>query len=249
MLNRPILVCAIGLFSLSLAGCRTQALPPNDTQSVEAVTTAYQAFAEGDCATVESLTNEDILETWEFNEMRHSMLLLGGFCKEMDGDLDAARAIYRQLVVEAPSSFAADDAAERIRVLKIAETDPTYASRGKAAQDLLDHSKPNRTPLDRVPARFPPMAKATGISGFSIIEFGVTATGETENPVVVDSRPPLLFDGASIRAIRRWQYQRESRADPDHRQLIRLRFEPDGKTRSVEEGERTSRVPRVKKTN
>ncbi len=234
MSNRWILFCTIALGTLSISGCRTQAITPNEARTAEVVVSAYQAFAEGDCETVESLTNEETLDPWDFDERRHSMLLLNGFCDEIHGDLDAARDIYRRLVVEAPSSFAADDAAERIRVLKVSESDPTYARRTKEAQDRIDPSKPSRTPVDRVSVKFPPMASAAGIVGFSIVEFGVTKRGETENPVVVDSSPPLLFDGASIRAIRRWQYKRESKVDPNHRQLIRLLFEPDGQTGSIE---------------
>jgi TonB family protein len=234
MLNRWILVFAIALGSISLAGCRPQALTPTDVHAVDTAKSAYRAFADGDCETVETLTNEDSLEPWEFNEMRHSMMLLGAFCDEIDGDIDAARDIYRRLVVEAPSSFAADDAAERIRVLKDSEADPTYARRGEAARDRIDPSKPGRTAIDRVPVKFPPLAGAAGIEGYSIVEFGVTKEGETENPVVVDASPPLIFDGASIRAIRRWQYRRESTIDPDHRQLIRLLFQPDGQTDLVE---------------
>jgi TonB family protein len=234
MLNRWILVFAIALGSISLAACRPQALTPSNVQSVETAKSAYRAFAEGDCQAVETLTNENSLEPWEFNEMRHSMLLLGGFCDELDGDIDAARDIYRRLVVEAPSSFAADDAAERIRVLKISEADPTYARRKEAARDRIDPSKSNRRAIDRVPVKFPPLAGIAGIEGYSIVEFGVTKKGETENPLVVDSSPPLVFDGASIRAIRRWQFMRASNADPEHRQLIRLLFQPGGQTDSVE---------------
>ena len=233
MLNRWIIVCAIALGTISLAACRPQTLTPSDVHTVETVTSAYQAFADRDCVTVELLTNLDSLEAWEFNEMRHSMLLLGGFCHDIDGDLEAARDIYGRLVIEAPSSFAADDAAERIRVLKISEADPNYARWMKAAKDRIDLSKPNRTPIDRVPVEFPPLAKAAGIEGFVIVEFGVTQRGETENAVVVDSSPPLLFDGASIRAVRRWQYMRESQIDPDHRQVIKLLFQPDGQTESM----------------
>jgi len=234
MLNRRIMICAIALSALSLSACRTATPAPSEFQAVENTTNAYQAFAKRDCTTVESLTGRDSLDAWAFNEMRHSMQLLHGFCRELAGDIEGARDVYRRLVVEAPASFAADDAAERIRVLKISEADPGYARWTEGARDRLDPSRPNRTPIDRVAVRFPPLARAAEIRGFTIVEFGVTERGETDTPIVVDSNPPLLFDGTSIRAIRRWQYESEPQVDPSHRQLIRLIFEPDGKMESMD---------------
>ena len=234
MLNRSITVFTLAAGCLALAACQTEILPPQELQAVETATSAYHAYERSDCATVEKLTDEDALDVWEFNEMRHSMKLLYGFCREIDGDVEAAQAIYRKLVLEAPASFAANDAAERIRVLKIEANDPSYALWAESARDRVDLSKLNRTPIDRVPVQFPPLAKATGIKGYAIVEFGVSKRGATENPVVVDSSPPLLFDGASVRAVRRWQYMRETQVDPNSRQLIRLLFRPDGQTSARE---------------
>jgi TonB family protein len=204
-------------------------LTATELQAVNSATVAYHAYEQNDCATVERLAGDDALDVWKFTEMRHSMKLLYGFCREIDGDLKTAKQIYRRLIIEAPSSFAADDAAERIRILRISKNDPSYALSKVSARHRKDLSKGNRTPIDRVPVQFPPLAKAIGIKGYVIVEFGVSKRGATKNPVVVDSNPPLLFDGASVRAVRRWQYMRETRVDPNNRQLIRLLFRPDGR--------------------
>ncbi len=235
MLNRWIAATAIALAAVSLGACRPQVLTPTELEAATAATDAYHAYEKGDCATVDRLTDDESLDVWEFNEMHHSMRLLNGFCREVEGDIEAARRVYRRLVVEAPTSFAADDAAERIRILKLSEEDPSYLAWMESARDRKDVSRPQRRPMDRPPVQFPPLAKATGIEGFTIVEFGVTKRGNTENPVVVDSRPPLLFDGTSIRAIRRWQYMRERRVDADDRQLIRLLFRRDGRLETIDD--------------
>ena len=226
MLSRLIPLFPIALACVSLTACRPQILTPTEVQTAETAANAYHAYEKSDCATVEKLADADSLDDWEFNEMRHSMKLLYGFCREIDGDLDAAQNIYRKLILEAPASFAADDAAERIRILKVSQIFPSFDLWRASAWNRIDPSKSKRTPIDRVPVQFPPLAKATGIEGYAIVEFGVSKRGATENPVVVDSNPPLLFDGASVRAVRRWQYTRETQVDPNNRQLIRLLFRP-----------------------
>ena len=106
-----------------LAGCKTPPLTPTELEAVQASTDAYLAYARDDCDTVRRLTDPDRLDVWSYNEGRNSMLLLQGFCRELDGDIDEARDIYRQLILEAPDSFASQDAVERTRILKVMERD------------------------------------------------------------------------------------------------------------------------------
>ena len=122
-------------------------------------------------------------------------------------------------------SFAAEDARERLRVLKIEEQDPSYARWMRDARDRADPRKATRKPIDRIPAQYPPLAKSTGIEGYAIIEFGVTPRGETEEPLIVESSPPFLFEGTSLRAVREWRFMREPGAAATSRQLIRIRFQ------------------------
>lgn len=227
MLSHRVAIIMIALGSVLLAACQPKALTPTELETIKASSDAYLAYERGDCQTVFKLTDPERLDLWAFNEMRHSMLLLQGFCRESEDDLEGARDIYRQLILESPNSFAADDAVERTRVLKVIEQDPDYADWIRTARERIDTEKPSRTPTERVPAEFPPLASATGIDGYAVVEFGITRSGETENPIVVESSPPLLFDGSALRAVRRWQYTSKRSTSPDDRQLIRILFRPD----------------------
>jgi TonB family protein len=235
MLNRRVMVIVIVLGGALLAACKTPPPTPTELEAVQASTDAYLAYERGDCDTVRRLTDPDRLDVWSYSEGRNSMLLLQGFCLEIDGDHDRARDIYRQLILEAPDSFASQDAVERTRILKIMEQDPGYARRVETARERIDPEKTKRTPVDRVPAEFPPLAKATGVEGYAIVEFNITRRGDIEDPIVVDSSPPLLFDGAALRAVRRWQYMPKSGSSEDDQQLIRLLFRQDGSQDPSEE--------------
>jgi TonB family protein len=227
MQNRPVTLIAILPLVSLLSACQTAEPTPTELEGARTASDAYLAYARGDCVTARTLSDPETLELWPFNEMRHSMLLIQGFCREQDGEVEGARDIYRSLVLEAPTSFAADDAAERTRVLKLMEQDPEFAERIRRAKDHVDPDKPRRTPIDRVPVEFPPLAKATRVDGYVVVEFAITQRGTTEDPFVVDSRPPYLFDGAALRAVRQWQYMREGSDDDDNQQLIRILFKQD----------------------
>ncbi len=232
MLIRRLAGTALAIVAISIVGCQPKALTPTELEAVRTARDTYMAYERGDCEIVLELANEDALEVWVFNEMRHSMLLVNGFCRELGGDVEAARGIYRRLIAEAPNSFAADDAAERMRLLKIAEEDPAFSRLADEARKRDKRDIPKRIPVDRIPVEFPPLAKAIGVEGYAVVAFGVTQRGDTQNPIVVESNPPLLFDGASLRAIRRWQYLRQSSAHGTDWQLIRLRFKRDGQQES-----------------
>lgn len=227
-LNRTTALFMLGLSTMLLASCQPKVMMPTEIESAQTANDAYLAYERGDCNTVRQLTDPDSLEAWPFNEMRHSMLLLRGFCLEIGDDVDGARETYHELILEAPNSFASDDAAERIRVLKLIEDDPNFVDWTRAAKDRAKADAPQRTPIDRVPVEFPPLAKATGIDGYAVIEYGITGRGDIDNPVVVESNPPFLFDGVSLRAVRRWQYARSRSAGAISRHLIRIVFKRDG---------------------
>jgi TonB family protein len=234
---RRRLVVAIGLVGLALAGCQEKIPTPTEVEAARTAGKAYHAYARGDCDRVRELTDPERLAVWPMGELRHSMLLLQGFCRELDGEIEGARDVYRELVLEAPTSFAADDAAERTRVLKLLEDDPAFAERLRKANRPPPPDRRRRTPVDRVPAAFPPLARAAGIAGYVVVDFRVTQSGTTEDPIVVDSEPPLLFDGSALRAVRKWEYLRESSSAGDDRQLIRIRFQPDGRPSQTDDEE------------
>lgn len=209
-----------------LAGCRTPKPVPDDSQSVQAATDAYLAYERGDCNDVALWTEQNAVESWEAGEIRHSMLLIHGFCQELLGNRRDAIETYRRLVRDAPLSFASDDARERIRILRLTERDPEYQAWVDAARERVSEGRSARVPVDRVPADFPPLARKAAIEGYAIVEFGVTPNGNTDAPVVVDSHPPFLFDGAALRAVREWRYTRDPHGAENQRQVIRIVFQP-----------------------
>lgn len=63
------------------------------------------------------------------------------------------------------------------------------------------------TPLVRIPPEYPMSARAKGIQGYVILRFTVTETGAVEDPEVLRSQPPGVFDRSASRAVLRWKYQ------------------------------------------
>ncbi len=232
MIRRRRIGALATLFAAAfLFACQTKVAPPTEIQSVQAANDAYLAYELGDCDTVLALSNPRVLDFWPFNEVRHSMLLLHGFCLEREGKREDAMNLYRRILVEIPNSWAAADARERLHALKRQEEDPGYARRAEAAKKRRESGEAmnsGRTPIERVPAEYPPLARATGLEGYVLIEFGVSRSGNTVDPIVIESSPPFVFDGASLRAVRRWQYTRGSSADADRRHLIRIVFKNEG---------------------
>ncbi len=212
------------LLGLSSAGCGPRTWTPTELEALQESIEAYRLYEQGEYARVLSKTDRSELGSWEFNEMRHSTLLLRGFCLEQQGDEPAAREIYEQLVREAPLSFAADDARERLRILEIEQENPEQARWMRAVAERGSVESSRRTPVEREPARFPPLPRTAGIEGYAVVEFGVTTAGRTVNPVIADAQPPLLFDGTALRAVRDWTFIPDRKADPEHRQVIRIVF-------------------------
>jgi TonB family protein len=212
---------AIGLL---LTGCEPRGLTPSEFEKVRIGIELYVAYDRGDCETVLPASDPHRLADWEVNEVRHSVELLHGFCLERQGRPDEARSVYRDLVREAPDSFAAQDARERLRILKIERNDPERAGWMRRANERADPAAPGRTPIERRPATYPPVPRVAGVEGFALVEFGVTPEGETEEPLIVDSSPPFVFDGATLRAVRRWTFEPDPGADATRRQAIRIMF-------------------------
>ena len=193
---------------------------------LETATDAYRAYERGECSQVEATAGKVSLETWPATEARSSFLLVEGFCAERAQDIDRARETYRQLLREGPLSFASDDARERLRVLRLRENDPGYEDWIEGARRRALQGSTDRTPIERTPATYPPLAQVAQIGGYAVVEFGVTPRGDTDAPVIVDSTPPLLFDGTALRAVREWRYAPDADGTQSERQAIRMIFEP-----------------------
>jgi protein TonB len=62
-------------------------------------------------------------------------------------------------------------------------------------------------PIVKVAAVYPRRAQARGISGHCTVEYTVTASGATRDPVVIDCQPPGVFEEASLRAALKFKYR------------------------------------------
>ena len=213
---------ACGLLSLA---CQRNSSPPPESREIQGIqiaTDAYVAYQHSDCETVYRLTQPDLIDGLQATELRYSLRLARGFCQEIDGDPAAARQTYRRVIDEASASFAAADARERLRVLDLEVNDPSYRRRVEdSAQRVRQPSSP-REPSARTAALYPPLARASAVEGFAVVEFGIAANGKTVDPIVVASDPPYVFDGSALRAVREWSYKAQRKADPDARYIIRI---------------------------
>ncbi len=214
---------------VTATGCSTlgsDATPDGPEAELAQAVSAYQAYARGNCAEVQRQLDASDLEAWFPGEPLYSFRLLGGFCAERADDVEGAREIYLEIVQRAPLSFASEDARERLRILRSRESDPDHAKRLDDARQRAARGSSGRVAIERPPAGYPPMAHHAALSGQAVVEFGVTRDGATDAPIIVDSSPPLLFDGAALRAIRSWRYAPEDADADGTRQAIRLRFQP-----------------------
>ena len=54
---------------------------------------------------------------------------------------------------------------------------------------------------------YPTIALQRGIEGYVIVQFDVTEDGSVENPVVIEAKPPSIFDRSAIRAALKFKYK------------------------------------------
>ena len=137
-MRRIIRRTAIALLGIASFACQQDGPPPSEPaeiQGIQVATDAYVAYQHADCETVYRLTQPDLLEGMQATELRYSLRLVRGYCQELDGDQPAARTTYRQVIQEAPTSFAAEDARERIRILDLL-ADPAKHSGGRVGDRL-----------------------------------------------------------------------------------------------------------------
>jgi TonB family protein len=212
---------------LLAAACQQNAAPPpspEEIQGIQIATDAYVAYQHADCETVYRLTQPDVIDAMQATELRYSLRLARGFCQEIDGDQPAARQTYHRILDEGPSSFAAEDARERLRILDREVDDPDYLRRVEDAARRVRPPQVAREPNVRTTALYPPLARAAAVEGFAVVEFGVEENGKTVDPIIVDSHPPFVFEGSALRAVRQWIYKSQRDVDPDARSVIRIVF-------------------------
>ena len=62
-------------------------------------------------------------------------------------------------------------------------------------------------PIVRIDPQWPREALIEGTEGWVEVEFTILPDGSVEDPVVIDSDPPRLFDRNAMRAILRWKFK------------------------------------------
>ncbi|MDA1075138.1 MAG: energy transducer TonB [Proteobacteria bacterium] len=62
-------------------------------------------------------------------------------------------------------------------------------------------------PIVKVNPIYPRRAQTRGIEGYVILEFIVTKTGAVRDPVVIEAKPPGIFDNAAIQAALKFKYK------------------------------------------
>jgi protein TonB len=62
-------------------------------------------------------------------------------------------------------------------------------------------------PIVKVAPVYPRRAQTRGIEGYVLLEFIVTRTGAVMDPVVIEAKPPGIFDRAAINAALKFKYK------------------------------------------
>ena len=142
-------------------GCAAPPLEVDEPDRARrAVSAAYLSYRDGDCEGVAARARDAAVDLWPTSEERASFQLLTGFCEERFDDVDAARETYRRLVAQAPLTFAALDARDRLRTLRLFERDPDHAAWVEDARKRARTPQSDRAPINRVSAQFPPHQSA-----------------------------------------------------------------------------------------
>ena len=62
-------------------------------------------------------------------------------------------------------------------------------------------------PIVKVAPIYPRRAQTRGIEGYVLLEFIVTSTGAVRNPVVIEAKPPGVFDRSAVQAALKFKYK------------------------------------------
>ncbi len=107
----------------------------------------------------------------------------------------------------------------------------TEVELGKAASLGAGGGDRDVVPLVRVDPQYPPKARQRRIEGWVDVEFTIGPAGTVENPKVIGSHPPGVFEQATLRAVRRYRYNSkivDGVAVARHGVQLRIRFKLAG---------------------
>lgn len=102
----------------------------------------------------------------------------------------------QRMVVDGPSAAAVNIG--QIKVDKDVAKNTGFA---------LSASDGEYLPIVKVAPLYPSSALSRGIEGYVLLEFTVTETGATADPVVIESKPEGVFDQAASKAVLKFKYK------------------------------------------
>jgi len=153
--------------------------------------------------------------------------LLQGYCTELEGDTAAAKELYSSVISNAPRTTQAFEAALRLRELERLERLGLTREKQKLQSEQARSSPLYRhvvQPIQRSEPKYPSAMVAAKVKGWVVVDFEIARNGSVVDPVVVDSDPPFVFDGAALAAMQHWVYE-SSNEDEPIRAVVRLNFD------------------------
>ncbi len=77
-------------------------------------------------------------------------------------------------------------------------------------------SKPSRpkvltnvVPTIKIPPSYPKRALRSGIEGVVTVEFTIATDGSVKDPVIIEAKPPKIFDRSVLKSIAKWKFNPE----------------------------------------
>ena len=95
--------------------------------------------------------------------------------------------------------------AEITRGIEILPAEPTPREGGLVGPGFRADGE--YLPIVKVEPVYPQRAQQRGIEGYVLLEFVVTTSGAVRDPVVIDAKPPGVFDRAAIQAALKFKYR------------------------------------------
>jgi TonB family protein len=183
-----------------------------------AVFGAYKSLAQGDCGVVyRKLSNAEKYSSVS-DALQSEISFIRAECLERDKRDNEALALYEFIIDSFPNTEYASRAKVRIKALKLGidqlPPNPKYSgSISDTMQVRIPETVDSSTlqacslnSLVRIPPRYPLLAIENKLEGWVKLSFSINIKGETENIVVVNSRPTGIFDNAAIQAIEQWRF-------------------------------------------
>jgi TonB family protein len=204
---------------------------PRRTPMPSAAIDAYRSFAQGDCAAVRE--KAQTVDASKPTPERELFRLLEAHCLELDGNPAAAAELYASIAASGTGAFQGYEAASRLHQLE------RMQSRGVTREQLAQRAQEPLVarfavkPRHRIDPIYPPVLFNAGVQGWVFVEIEISPSGAVIDPIVLDSEPPFVFDGAALAVIRNWIYEPTGQSEPIPAR-VRMNFTIDSGSQTPE---------------